>query len=126
MNVSDFPVKQCFKNSMVNKILLIESTHPRHLEWNNEQFPSKMTIVWPVAEGRPGDVLLAVAEHAHPPASERLLPIVNDVPRVMEEGGALIQLQVDDALVRDVGDVEPVRGVVIPATYIYIRGHPPF
>ena len=83
-----------------------------------------MTIVSPVAEGRPGDVLLAVAEHAHPPAPERLLAIVYDVPRVMEEGGALIQLQADDALVREVGDVEPVRGVVIPATYRYIRGHP--
>ena len=82
-----------------------------------------MPIVLPVAHGRPGDVLLAVAEHAHPPAPERLLAIVNDVSRVMEEGGALIQLQADDALVREVGDVEPVRGVVIPATYIYIRGH---
>ena len=82
-----------------------------------------MTIVSPVAEGRPGDVLLAVAEHAHPPAPERLLTVVYDVPGVMEEGGALIQLQADDALVREVGDVEPVRGVVIPATYIYIRGH---
>ena len=84
-----------------------------------------MTIVWPVAEGRPGDVLLAVAEHAHSPASEHLLTIVNDVPRVMEESGTLIQLQADDALVRKVGDVEPVRGVVIPATYIDSRGHPP-
>ena len=74
----------------------------------------------PVAEGRPGDVLLAVAEHAHPPASERLLTIVNDVPRVMEEGGALIQLQAYDALVREVGDVEPVRGVIIPAIYIQL------
>ena len=82
-----------------------------------------MTIGSPVAEGRPGDVLLAVAEHAHPPAPERLLTVVYDVPGVMEEGGALIQLQADDALVREVGDVEPVRGVVIPATYIYIRGH---
>ena len=82
-----------------------------------------MTIASPVAEGRPGYVLLAFAEHAHPPAPERLLAIVYDVPRVMEEGGALIQLQADDALVREVGDVEPVRGVVIPATYIYIRSH---
>ena len=76
-----------------------------------------MTIVSPVAEGRPGDVLLAVAEHAHPPAPERLLTVVYDVPGVMEEGGALIQLQADDALVREVGDVEPVRGVIIPAIY---------
>ena len=82
-----------------------------------------MTIVSPVAEGRPGDVLLAVAEHAHPPAPERLLAVVDDVPGIMEQGGALIQLQADDALVREVGDVEPVRGVVIPATYIYIRSH---
>ena len=76
-----------------------------------------MTIVSPVAEGRPGDVLLAVEEHAHPPASERLLTIVNDVPRVMEEGGALIQLQTDDSLVREMGYLEPVRGVIIPAIY---------
>ena len=83
-----------------------------------------MTSGSPVAEGRPGDVLLGVTEHANPPAPERLLAVVNDVPGVMEEGGALIQLQADDALVREVGDVKPVRSVVIPATYRYIRGHP--
>ena len=70
-----------------------------------------------VAEGRPGDILLAVAEHPHPAAPERLLAVVNDVPSVVEQGCALIQLQTDDALVREVGDLEPVRGVVIPATY---------
>ena len=69
--------------NLVNNILVIESTHHRHLERNNEQL--QMTIVSPVAEGRPGDVLLAVAEHAHPPAPERLLAVVDDVPGVMEE-----------------------------------------
>ena len=69
----------------------------------------------PVAEGRPGDVLLAAAEHAHAAAPERLRAVVDDVPGVVEEGGALPQLQSDHALVREVGDLEPVGGVVIPA-----------
>merc|ERR1719452_447378 len=39
----------------------------------------------------------------------------------MEQGGALIQLQADDALVREVGDVKPVRGVIIP-TIVLTQG----
>ena len=61
-----------------------------------------------IAEGRPCDGSLTVTEDPHLASAQPLLPLVNDVSRVMEQAGSLIQLQSDQSLVREVQDAEPV------------------
>ena len=61
-----------------------------------------------VAEGRPLDHLLAVTVDPQSAPLQTLSPLVNNVSRVMEQAGSLIQLQSDQPLVREVEDAEPV------------------
>ena len=63
-----------------------------------------------VAEGRPLDHLLAVTVDPQSAPLQTPSPLVNDVSRVMEQAGSLIQLQSDQPLVREVEDGEPVGG----------------
>ena len=70
-----------------------------------------------VAEGRPHDALLAVAVDPQPAAPQTLGPVIHDVPGLMQQLGALVQLQSDDAAVGQVGDREPVARVVRPPVW---------
>ena len=70
-----------------------------------------------VAEGRPHDALLAVAVDPQPAAPQALRPVIHDVPGLMQQLGALVQLQTDDAAVGQVGDREPVARVVCPPVW---------
>ena len=72
------------------------------------------TPTLPVAEGRPQDVLLTLAVHPQPAAPQSVRPVVNDVPGVMEQSGALVQLQPDHARVGEMGDMELVANVMFP------------
>ena len=70
-----------------------------------------------VAEGRPHDALLAVAVDPKPAPPQALRPVIHNVPGLMQQLGALVQLQPDDAAVGQVGDLEPVARVVCPPVW---------
>ena len=68
----------------------------------------------PVAQGWPGDGLLTVTIDAEPAPHQSVRSCVIDL-HVIEKSGALIEIQSDQACLREVGDLVTVGSVVVPA-----------
>ena len=68
-----------------------------------------------IAEGRPCDGSLTVTEDPHLASAQPLLPLVNDVSRVLHQRGSLVYLQLDQALGRQVEDIEFKGDVMLPS-----------
>ena len=67
----------------------------------------------PVDESRPCNHLLAVAPNSNPPSLDRVR--LDDVPGVMDQIAALIQLDTEEASAGLMSDVVLVRCLVVPA-----------
>ena len=69
----------------------------------------------PVDESRPCNHLLAVAPNSNPPSLDRVR--LDDVPGVMDQSAALIQLDTEEASAGLMSDVILVRCLVVPAIF---------
>lgn len=89
-----------------------KSKHLKIYYWEKRYI---MNCESPVAQGWPDYSLLTVAVDPKPSSSKPVSSWVHDL-NIKEQRVAFIELQLDQARVRKVADLEPVWSVVIPAT----------
>ena len=75
----------------------------------------EMELSTSIAEGRPCYVCLALTIDPHPSSPQTLLPVVNDVSRVLHQRGSLVYLELDQTLIWQMEDVELKGDIMFPS-----------